>query len=183
MSTCFLSQTNGSTASLVSPEQKARIQALLAKMCRATLAQSLQENYQEVDNADESPVYAWFPAAEVMVEKPPVEIQEPPLLEEAQLVSMPESGPLLKHLAKTVLEHSPLSPVVKLERVAARKLQAGDIAIMKDGEGKFYNAVAAMAQDGKLYLHARMSWGWQKRSLEQASQEKSLISAYRLALH
>lgn len=180
MPTAFVYPTNAGDANLVSIEQKNRIQSLLSKMFNTLSPAPLPD----IDSAA-SHIYSWFPQDSVLLSEESLLIIEPPLLDEVLEPDMPDPGVLYEHLTDSAAQ-KPASdgfapPSLKMERIPARRAQSGDIVAIKDKlDGKAHTALVVQEKDGQLYAHAKISWGWDKRNLEQLRRQNLVLAAYRL---
>lgn len=180
MPTAFVYPTNAGDANLVTSEQKNRIQSLLSKMFN-TLSPAPLPDFDAAD----SHIYSWFPQDSVLVSEESVLIVEPPLLDEARESDMPAPGVLYEHLTDSAAQKPEIDgfslPALKMERIPARRAQGGDIVAIKDRlDGKAHTALVVLEKDGQLYAHTKLSWGWDKRNLEQLRRQNLVLAAYRL---
>lgn len=169
---------------LISPDQKIRIQELLSQMFNAITPRT------EID----SPVYAWFPDGESTTEMEAISVDESDPADRAvaqimvdvtanvELEAAPSlSVAPLRNFKNLVRELAGTAPNAEINRIPVKTAITGDIVALKCDSRDARTGLVVADSCGQLVVHSKDEQGWCRVPLQTHHNRGEILAAYRVS--
>ncbi|MBK7841358.1 MAG: hypothetical protein IPP57_09450 [Candidatus Obscuribacter sp.] len=169
---------------LISQDQKNRIQELLSQMFNAITPRT------EID----SPVYAWFPEGESTTEMEAISIDDSDPADRAVAQVMVEvnsnieleaapslSAAPLRNFKSMVRELAGTSEEAEINRIPVKTAITGDIVALKCDNSIARTGLVIADSCGQLVVHSKDAQGWCRVPLQIHHNRGEILAAYRVS--